>query len=776
MDENTNKAYEPTKQKAHVEELKASGAVVRLPGGERVWLPGHEMYLDFKPFDDFRERGEGLVGKDIDVIEFRDPIRSDERLVSHIRATNDPWKDVSSWSEGDVKIMEVVSKTKKQVMGILPSGVRAEVLLKPVQEALESPSWQSFGTPLVGDEIAGFFRKDDVDEQSRTVTLDYAGFIQSRITIKDLFSLYGQETIAASVITDDASARDIESRYELGNVRALRGIDSILLVDDDSVFLYSLEGFLKSRVSKVIACETYDDAVKAVEEYGDDLDLAIIDIHLPKCKKQRLGTGPSEFRDHLGLDLARLILTQHGGCSVVLITGEEIDAQNEKIRKAEDLEVSGLFAKPFGVRDLDLALASAARPPRQLPAFLPGGESPANSQPRKAQSLDEDIGDALDSLREDIGAQGVVLFSIHPVTYAVHIVASSDPSGRFSAIKRKLHRSPVRDAAIDGEDILAHDAAPYKPEFPKHRWLQRAYGYRSCVGTSVSLGRASQEAHALFAFHQQPERFQDEHMSRVRLAAREIGHILASVSMGSELREMKPFELMGKIYGSMAHELTSLFSNQFLLSQLESALESENYSEALKKVRTLHQQSERASDILHTFRTMAKGQHETVVEFDLEESLHYTLDIFRETAKRSGVQLYYDDKTTSSCLVKMRRTGIELIMHNLLLNAVQQIDRLQFLRSDSGEILVELEDETDGDGARWGIIKVHDNGPGIHKQDFSRVFDIHYTTKEEGCGMGLDISRNVARSVEVNGRTGDLEVSRSILLVGTTFEVRLPLQ
>jgi len=736
MDENTDKTYEPRKQKARVKELKASGAVVRLPGRKRAWLPGHEMYPNFKPFEDFRERGKGLVGTLLDVVEFQDPIESSQTLVSHIRATNDPWKSVLSWSKGEVKIMEVVSKTRKRVMGITPSGVRAEVFLEPVREALESPSWQGFGTPLVGDEIAGVFHKDKVDEQNRTVTLDYAGFIQSGITINDLFSLYGQEITAASVITYDESSENIEGRYELGNIRALHEIDSILLVDDESVFLHSLEEFLKSRVGKVLACETYIDAAKALEEHGDDLDLAIIDIHLPKCKKQRLGTGPVEFRDHLGLDLARLIRTQYSRCSVVLITGEDIDAQNEKIRKSEDLEVSGFFAKPFGIRSLDLALAAVNRPPRQLAAFLPGGESLDGSQPGEAPSLEDETYDALHSLQEDIDAQGVVLFSVHPVTYAVHIVAASDPSGRFSAIKRNLHRSPVRDAAIDGEDVVAYDAAPDKPEFPKHRWLQRAYGYRSCIGTIVRLGRASQEAHALFAFHQQPDRFQySRHMGRVRLAAREIGHILSNVSMGSELRQMKPFELMGKIYGSMAHELTSLFSDEFLLRQLESALESENYPEALKKAGILHQQSERASDILHTFRTMAKGQHEAIAEFDLKESLCHILDIFRETAKRSGVRLYYDDKTASSCVVKMRKTGIELIMHNLLLNAVQQIDRLQFLRSGPGEILVELEEKTDGDGARWGIINVHDNGPGIHKRDFGRVFDIHYTTKEEGCGM-----------------------------------------
>jgi len=63
-----------------------------------------------------------------------------------------------------------------------------------------------------------------------------------------------------------------------------------------------------------------------------------------------------------------------------------------------------------------------------------------------------------------------------------------------------------------------------------------------------------------------------------------------------------------------------------------------------------------------------------------------------------------------------------------------------------------------------------DNGPGIACDDLPRVFDSFYTTKPEGLGLGLHVSKNI---VEEHG--GRIEVE-STLGEGTTFKVWLPVQ
>jgi signal transduction histidine kinase/CheY-like chemotaxis protein len=777
MDKDTKKTSEPEKLVVIVKTLKPSGALVDLPGGESAFLPGHEMFPDFKPYEDFRERGKSLRGKKIEAVEFQDPIRSDQKLVSHIRATNDPWKNVSTWSDGDIKVMEVDAKTKDRVMGIIDPGIRAEVLLNPAWEVLKSESWKRFGTPLVGDEIAGIFHENKIDNQNRIVILDYANIIQSHMSIKKFLSLYDIETITVLNRLNNLFNRNVKNKDEFEIFKNLRGIGNILLVDNDTVFLNSLREFLEGRARRVIACETYGDALREIKNYTDDLDMAIIDIHIPKYRKPYFENGDIDIKDHLGLELARLLRKEHNGCSVIVITGEDFDPGSKKFKEFGDLEISGFFAKPFGVQNLYQALAAAAGPPRPIVNLLPGSENPKNIKPDKDTSYRAALQNTLDLLRYEIKAEGIVFFSIHPISYVVSIEAFSNPFNAFYFHQHmyKLPHSPVRDTAIDGEAIFSLDALS-ENEFPKHRWLQRAYNYRSCIGVPVRPQLASPMAYALFAFHRKPRHFNRNHFNIVRFAAREIKYILDMNAMNNELQQVKPFELMGKIYGSMAHELTSLFSDEFLLSKLEEQIAAKNRGASLKNIRILQEQSKRASDILHTFRSMARGQRDTAEDFCIEEILPKIIFNFKGKAEYSNIEIRFEKEITNSCKVKMQKSGFELIIYNLLLNAVQQIERVRFLRNYKGLIQIQLTDKTDEMKARWGIIKIQDNGPGIHKQDFNRIFDIHFTTKEQGCGMGLDISRSIARGLKIGDRTGELFVSRSILLIGTCFEIKLPLQ
>ena len=103
------------------------------------------------------------------------------------------------------------------------------------------------------------------------------------------------------------------------------------------------------------------------------------------------------------------------------------------------------------------------------------------------------------------------------------------------------------------------------------------------------------------------------------------------------------------------------------------------------------------------------------------------------------------------------------------------MELLRNFRDEEGEVVIQIQRKEVEDQGDWVIVLVHDNGPGIHRLDFERVFDLHYTTKPHGCGMGLDICRTVAQSVVQGERRGYLRVRRSILLVGTTFELGLPL-
>ncbi|RME43122.1 MAG: hypothetical protein D6791_16225 [Chloroflexi bacterium] len=70
-----------------------------------------------------------------------------------------------------------------------------------------------------------------------------------------------------------------------------------------------------------------------------------------------------------------------------------------------------------------------------------------------------------------------------------------------------------------------------------------------------------------------------------------------------------------------------------------------------------------------------------------------------------------------------------------------------------------------GDGM---LISFADDGPGIAARDLGHIFEPFYTTKPDGLGIGLSVSRSLIEAhggqISVQSREGE----------GTTFEIRLP--
>jgi signal transduction histidine kinase len=99
---------------------------------------------------------------------------------------------------------------------------------------------------------------------------------------------------------------------------------------------------------------------------------------------------------------------------------------------------------------------------------------------------------------------------------------------------------------------------------------------------------------------------------------------------------------------------------------------------------------------------------------------------------------------------------IHQVLLNLLLNAVQAID---------GPGAVRVEIGVRGDCA---AVLVHDTGRGIPEDRLPNIFRPFYTTRGNGTGLGLSLTRRI-----VEEHHGRINVT-SVVGKGTTFEVLLP--
>lgn len=104
---------------------------------------------------------------------------------------------------------------------------------------------------------------------------------------------------------------------------------------------------------------------------------------------------------------------------------------------------------------------------------------------------------------------------------------------------------------------------------------------------------------------------------------------------------------------------------------------------------------------------------------------------------------------------------VEVVLHNLLSNA---IDAVAAMPAAGREIRIRA--ERDAAGVR---LEVEDSGAGVPADAREQLFEPFNTTKPDGMGLGLAISRNLVRA-----QGGDINYRRGSQLGGACFEMHLP--
>jgi CheY-like chemotaxis protein len=291
---------------ARITEIRASGAVVQISDGRVAWLPAREIYPDIKPHQDFRSRPKCAIGTELAVVELRGTGMG-RPVVSHVRATDDPWNLVRTWEDGQINVMEVFASTRDGAIGLIRPGILARVQL-PGGKSMLPPSWRDFDFPLPGDEVAGYLRRDWVKEGDRIVEVDFAGYVESHVSLKHaLVEL--PATVPPSTPTQADGAEQT----------SLRRAGLTLVVDNDRQFLENLSRYMAYYGCQVRSSNSYEEAFKLLKESQEVFDLAILDVHLENAK------------DFLGLKLAHELVESQPNCRVVLISGDDLEGNSDEL-------------------------------------------------------------------------------------------------------------------------------------------------------------------------------------------------------------------------------------------------------------------------------------------------------------------------------------------------------------------------------------------------------------------------------------------------------------
>jgi len=219
--------------------------------------------------------------------------------------------------------------------------------------------------------------------------------------------------------------------------------------------------------------------------------------------------------------------------------------------------------------------------------------------------------------------------------------------------------------------------------------------------------------------------------------------------------EQKEIEAWHKLIRILTHEImnsitpvTSLTETMIMLleeggqpKQLDE-LDEETMEDLRFSLKTIQKRSTGLLHFVEDYRKLTRIKTLELEEVDILDLVKGTVTLLRKEFENSGVKLSIDESVKG--LIPMDQKLIEQVLINLLTNA-----RHATTSDPNGQVSIALIKESD-----QKILQVIDNGEGINDEKKDQIFIPFFSTKEEGSGIGLSLSKHIMKK-----HRGDLTVS-----------------
>jgi signal transduction histidine kinase len=171
-----------------------------------------------------------------------------------------------------------------------------------------------------------------------------------------------------------------------------------------------------------------------------------------------------------------------------------------------------------------------------------------------------------------------------------------------------------------------------------------------------------------------------------------------------------------------------------------------------KKVRLLQKEVCRLENILSDFLRFAKKQKLHFEKCNINEIIDSVLDFIAPEVIQKSIRILKSfDANLPNCYLD--RNVIKQALLNIILNAQQAI----------GELIV----RTNRNG-KYILIDITDTGIGIPHDKMDKIFQVYYSTKETGTGLGLATTKRI-----IEDHKGTITV-RSEYGKGSSFLIKIP--
>ncbi len=228
-------------------------------------------------------------------------------------------------------------------------------------------------------------------------------------------------------------------------------------------------------------------------------------------------------------------------------------------------------------------------------------------------------------------------------------------------------------------------------------------------------------------------------------------------NLEEQAKRREKLSAMGELASGVAHEIRNPINSIGIIAQrlYKEFLPNEEQDEYKKITKVLRDEVNRINKIITQFLNYAKPLEVQFKKVDAKNYFDEIVTLFNDQAKSKNIDLIKNSNESIMINVDPGLTKQALI--NIIQNSIDAIN-------EKGKIVIDYRKDEDN-----LIIEIEDNGPGIPDNIKQKIFELYFTTKNDGNGLGLSISQKII--AQLNG-TIEFE---SELNKGTKFKIKLPI-
>jgi signal transduction histidine kinase len=224
--------------------------------------------------------------------------------------------------------------------------------------------------------------------------------------------------------------------------------------------------------------------------------------------------------------------------------------------------------------------------------------------------------------------------------------------------------------------------------------------------------------------------------------------------LNQELEEIVAERTMGLMALTVADKVRNPASVIGLVCRrvLKNKKQDESLSEELQDV---IQECEKLQNVVGDFENLLKTRRSQFTYENLNDIVREVVPVIAEEAENKGVliSVHLFDKPLK---MNIQKSLLRVAIFHVLRNAIDATPEGGLIR-----IATTIHDD-------YVVLTISDSGPGIHAEDIEIIFDIFYSTKRKGFGMGLPLVKQI-----VTEHLGEVRVESEVGK-GTTFKMIFP--